>query len=50
MAKDTVYHDENTLVKVREALVRSGLSYDQAQDAIIWMQNFGILFREVVPG
>lgn len=47
MAKEELHHDQNTLVKVREALVRSGLSYDQAQDAIIWMQNFGILFREV---
>ena len=49
MAKEVLFHNENTIVKVREALVRSGLSYDQAQDAIIWMQNFGILFREVKP-
>lgn len=46
---EQLHHDENTLVKVREALVRSGLSYDQARDAISWMQNFGILFREMKP-
>lgn len=39
-------HDAHTLVKVREALVVSGLSYDAANNAIISMQNYGILFRE----
>lgn len=39
-------YDENTLVKVREALVVSGLSYADADRAIMTMQRFGILFRE----
>lgn len=38
--------DENTLVKVREALVASGLGYSEADWAIKKMQEYGILFRE----
>lgn len=45
---ENVTHDDKTLDKVREALVRSGLSFDQAVEAIREMQNFGILFRERV--
>lgn len=41
-------YDDKTLNKVMEALVRSDLSFDQAQNAIREMQNFGILFRERV--
>lgn len=41
------YHDENTLVKVREALREAGvLNDDVAQQLINSMQNYGILFRE----
>lgn len=45
---ENVTHDDRTLDKVREALVRSGLSFEQAVEAIREMQNFGILFRERV--
>jgi hypothetical protein len=50
---DDVYYDDNTMVKVREALVStlsrlgSGTSASQAADAVILeLQNAGILFRE----
>lgn len=45
---ENVTHDDQTLNKVREALVRSGLSFEQACESIREMQNFGILFRERV--
>lgn len=37
---------ENTLFKVRNALLRVGLTEQQITDAINEMQNEGILFRE----
>jgi hypothetical protein len=40
----TEFHDEQTLVKVRDALYAAGVS--KSQDAITSMQNAGILFRE----
>lgn len=40
------FHNDNTLRKVLNALILSGLTHDQAQNAIIEMQNHGILFRE----
>lgn len=40
------HFDEDTLFKVINALVRSGLTEQQATDAINEMQNAGILFRE----
>ena len=43
---DEVYYDEETLFKVNRALRASGLTQVQTQDAIIEMQNAGILFRE----
>lgn len=39
-------HTEDTLFKVREALVASGLTERKAYNAITEMQNAGILFRE----
>jgi hypothetical protein len=39
-------HDEDTILRVKLALVSSGLSQHQAFDAISAMQNAGILFRE----
>lgn len=38
--------DEVTMFKVNRALRDSGLTLEQAQDAINEMQNAGILFRE----
>jgi hypothetical protein len=38
---------EDTLFKVYEALLRAGLSGDQAQSAIMDMQNVGLYFREL---
>ncbi len=45
---EDLYHDHNTLVKVREALQRgvTGLTDDMAMDLIGEIQNAGILFRE----
>jgi len=47
-------HSEDTLFKVRDALVNGGLtdgpeylSVEQAEDAIRRLQNAGILFREM---
>lgn len=39
-------HTEFTMYTVHGALVRSGLSSQQATDAITELQNSGILFRE----
>lgn len=39
-------HTDQTLYIVHDALERSGLTRDQAQEAIREMQNAGILFRE----
>lgn len=39
-------HTEDTMRKVRSALMVSGLNPDQIDDAINEMQNEGILFRE----
>lgn len=39
-------HDEGTVKKVYHALLQTGLTNNQALDAINEMQNVGILFRE----
>lgn len=39
-------YDEDTLLRVQQALISSGLTQHQAFDAICSMQNDGILFRE----
>lgn len=39
-------HDEDTLHKVHQALMRAGLTEAQGLNAINEMQNGGILFRE----
>lgn len=43
---DMVRHDENTLFKVLTALGNSGLTEREAHNALLSMQNAGILFRE----
>jgi hypothetical protein len=43
-----VFHDETTMFKVREALVRVG-GERMADNAIIELLNAGILFREYAP-
>ena len=43
---EKLYHDENTLDKVRNALISSGMTGRVADNAINEMQNAGILFRE----
>jgi len=43
------FHREETLHLVFEALIEAGVHGDIAQDAIMRMQNKGILFRERVP-
>lgn len=43
---DHVVHDEHTLTRVHDALVRSGLTERQAHEAINECLNTGILFRE----
>lgn len=42
------YHDENTMIKLREAL-NSVLLEDEVDAAVNAMQNAGILFREKRP-
>lgn len=45
--EEELFHDENTLVKVRMALKEIGiLTEDEIISAISSMQNHGILFRE----
>jgi hypothetical protein len=41
------WHDDQTMRKVYNALIRSGLDHDAAMNAINEMQNAGILFREM---
>lgn len=41
-----LHHDENTLVKVHEAIVKEGLNEQSATEIITTLQNAGILFRE----
>lgn len=41
-------HDENTLIKVYQAMRDAGSSETQARDALINMQNNGLYFREAV--
>ena len=43
---EDVYYDEDTLAKVREALRSVGMSHLMADDAVLALQNAGILFRE----
>lgn len=45
-AEEELYFDDRTMEKVRMALWRSGMSYDEATDVIHNLQNAGILFRE----
>lgn len=40
------FYNENTLVKVRQGLMNFGLQFEDAEAAIVEMQNRGILFRE----
>lgn len=40
------YHDDQTMTKVYQALIDTGLIEQQAMDAINSMQNAGIYFRE----
>jgi hypothetical protein len=40
------YHDEETLVKVYQGLLRVGIDGQKATDAVFAMQKEGILFRE----
>lgn len=44
--RDETRYDEETLSKVYRAMVQSGLTYAQAEDAVNAMQSEGILFRE----
>lgn len=44
--RDTTVYDAATLNKVYRGLFRSGLTYEQARDAVSGMQNEGVLFRE----
>lgn len=39
-------HSDTTLVRVEQAMIRTGLTRDQAGDAINELLNSGILFRE----
>ena len=41
-----LYHDDKTLFKVAQALLKAGCTNTQATDAINSMLNAGILFRE----
>jgi hypothetical protein len=43
---EDLYHDENTLVKVRKAIRSVVFNEDRITDIVIAMQNEGILFRE----
>lgn len=47
--KEDLHHDENTLRKVYEGLLKAGIFGQQAVDAVSEMQNQGILFRERKP-
>ena len=47
--KEELHHDENTLRKVYEGLLKAGIFGQQAVDAVSEMQNQGILFRENKP-
>jgi hypothetical protein len=51
-AGEDLYFDENTLFKVRQALISAivGLTEENVNDAINAMQNVGIVFRERTPG
>lgn len=43
---EPVYYDEFTLMKVRRAIIKYGISDNICTDLISNMQNEGILFRE----
>lgn len=47
--KEDLHHDENTLRKVYEGLLKAGIYGQQAVDAVSEMQNQGIIFREQKP-
>lgn len=44
------FHDEGTLRKVYEALLKEGIFGQKATDVVSAIQNEGILFREPVKG
>jgi hypothetical protein len=46
---DTVRYNENTLFKVRDALKDAGLDDSTVLEAVIHLQNQGLLFRERMP-
>lgn len=47
--KEDLHHDENTLRKVYEGLLKAGIFGQQAVDVVSEIQNQGILFRERKP-
>lgn len=47
--KEDLHHDENTLRKVYEGLLKAGIYGQQAVDVVSEIQNQGILFRERNP-
>lgn len=46
---ERLHHDENTLRKVYDAIMKNGLSRKTAEDVVNNLQNAGILFRERRP-
>jgi hypothetical protein len=48
MVYDISYHDDETMQKVYKALQSIGLDDKTTVDAVMAMQNSGILFRETV--
>lgn len=47
--EELLYHDENTLRKVYEGLLKAGIFGQQAVDVVNEIQNQGILFCENKP-
>lgn len=46
---EELYHDDNTLNKVRDAIVGGGFTKETANDMINYVLNAGVLFRERMP-
>lgn len=46
MPYDTTYHDDGTMRKVFDALSEAGVEEKMAINAVMLMQNKGILFRQ----
>lgn len=42
-----MYYDDQTIYKVFNALMDSGLTHEQAQAGVLSMQNAGLYFREM---